>query len=57
MSNQITVIQNESNLKRLNDLYTDAVLDIIKSRLSSNPNEIEYLIQLLKACSNSEEQL
>ncbi|WP_156897916.1 hypothetical protein [Caloramator sp. ALD01] len=57
MSNQITVIQNESNLKRLNDLYTDAVLEIIKSRLSSNPNEIEYLIQLLKACSNSEEQL
>ncbi|SHE57989.1 hypothetical protein [Caloramator proteoclasticus] len=57
MSNQITVIQNESNLKRLNDLYTDAVLDIIKSRLPSNPNEIEYLIQLLKACSNLEEQL
>lgn len=57
MSNQITVINKESNLKRLNDLYTDAVLEIIKSRLSSNPNEIEYLIQLLKSCSKTEEQL
>lgn len=57
MSNQINVINKESNLKRLNDLYTDAVLEIIKSRLSSNPNEIEYLIQLLKSCSKTEEQL
>lgn len=54
MSNQIVITSSE-NPKRLNELYTQAVLDLIQSRFSTSLDEIDYLIEVLKEAKKQED--
>ncbi|KRQ87805.1 hypothetical protein ABG79_00610 [Caloramator mitchellensis] len=54
MSN-ITIKSPNVSCQSLNDLYTQAVLNLIKSKFSQNADEIEYLIEVLKKAYAQEE--
>lgn len=54
MSNP-TIKNSNCSCKSLNDLYTQAVLSLIKSKISQNADEIEYLIEVLKKETEREE--
>lgn len=47
MLNTKITLNSKSNPKRLNELYTQAVLNLIKSKLSPNADEVDYIIKLL----------
>ncbi|SKA76509.1 hypothetical protein SAMN05443428_101206 [Caloramator quimbayensis] len=54
MSN-ITIKNSNLSLKSLNDLYTQAVLNLIKSNFYANADEIDYLIEVIKKAIKQEE--
>ncbi|MCX7883661.1 MAG: hypothetical protein N2448_01310 [Caloramator sp.] len=54
MSN-LTIKNSNLSHERLNELYTQAVLNLIKSNFPTNVDEIEYLIEVIKKSIKQEE--